>query len=192
MFVVMRIFALSLIVVPAALQAADEGGSQLGGKLTVPAICSFSSAPRVVTANNMTMSSGNDATHLNISTMFEAATATLKPAAITLALRGVCNVPHQLSLSTAIGVMRAANQREAQTIFVDQVRYRATAQWGPQSLTLIADGSGPKRVDLVVGHAEAGDLQIEIKVDGSENDLTAPVIAGTYSDVITLNIAARH
>jgi hypothetical protein len=192
MFVLPRIFALGLVVIPTALRAGDEGGSQLGGKLTVPAICSFSSAPRVVAANNMTMSSGNNATHLNISTMFDATTATLRPAAITLALRGVCNVPHQLSLSTAIGVMRAANQQEAQAIFVDQVRYRATAQWGPQSITLIADGSGPKRVDLVLGHAEVGDLQVEIRVDGSDNDLTAPLIADTYSDVIILNIAARH
>ena len=140
----------------------------------------------------MTMSSGNDATHLNISTMFESATATLKPASMTLALRGVCNVPHHLSLSTAIGVMRAANQQEAQTIFVDEVRYRATAQWGPQSVTLVADGSGPKRVDLIVGHAEAGDLQVEIRVGGDENDLAAPIIADTYADIIILSIAARH
>ena len=189
--VLLRILALSFLINSAPLHAVEDGAAQFGAQATVPAVCNFSSQPRVVAAQNMTLSSGGDATRVNVSSMFDEATATLKPGSITLAVLAICNLPHQVGLSTAAGVMRPLNPQEARAPFIGEVRYRAIARWGSQNLMLIADGSGPKSVNVETAHAAVGEFHVEIKVDGTDNDLTIPVVADTYSDIIVLHIAAR-
>jgi hypothetical protein len=137
--------------------------------------------------------SGSEKTaQIAITQMVDDATAQLKPAKINLAFSAVCNVAHQVTLGTTRGALLPDSlATETQGPFLKEVRYRATAQWGATTVTLAADGSGPRDAVEDIATARVGDLSIEIAVDGGNNDLTTPVLAGSYSDILTLRVGAR-
>ena len=130
---------------------------------------------------------------ITISQMIDDATATLKPATIALSIRGLCNIPHNLTLASSRGALVSENASlEVQGTFLKKVHYRAIAQWGPATATLLADGgSASPTVSHDMALAHVGDLTIDITVDGANNDLTVPVVAGTYSDTLAVRIGAR-
>jgi hypothetical protein len=190
-----RVVLVTSQIVLATAACADDGGmTQLSFKATAPATCAFSSAPRMLSAQNMALTGAGEASAaVTITDMIDSATARLKPAIIALAFRAVCNVPHNLTLTSARGALIAANQAAlSQGSFLDKVRYRATAQWGTQTAVLAVDGgSGEQSAIQAIAGAQVGDVNVEIKIDESDNDPTLPVLAGTYEDVLTIFVSAR-
>ena len=166
------------------LQAGNEAGSELGAQATASPVCSFSSV-RALSAENMAFAaSGQSGASIAITEMIDQTSALLKPATINLAAYAVCNMPHQLTVASTRGALLPDNLgAEVQGPFLREIHYRATAHWGAQTITLLADGAGvthSKTQDIAT--ARKGDLTIEIRVDGSDNDLATPVMEGQYSD----------
>jgi hypothetical protein len=187
------VLLLCLVLSCPAAEAEGEGGAQMGAKAVAPAICIFSSTLRALSASNMALGGGDSGATVAITQMVDEATALLKPATIDLAIRAVCNVPHNLTLSSLRGALVPADQTaEVAGPFLSEVRYRATARWGTRTATLIASGGAAAHsTSQDIGNAQRGDLGIEIRIGADDNDLTAPVMAGSYTDTIELSISAR-
>ena len=167
-----------------AAHAGNEAGSELGAKATAPPVCVFSPV-RALSAENMAFNAtAQTSATIAITEMIDQTSALLKPASINLAAYAVCNVPHQLTVASTLGALVPENVgAEVQGPFLKEIHYRATARWGTQTLTLLANGStGTHSVSQDVPTARKGDLAIEIRVDGEDNDLSMPVMEGQYSD----------
>jgi hypothetical protein len=184
------IIGASVIMMAGPSWGLDGGASQMGADALIPVVCTFSSAPRVVTADNMTASGGNGSTRIAIGRMTDDATAKLRASTLILSIPAVCNVPHLVGLSSARGALLPQSPGDARPPFLRKVHYRATAQWGTRSFTLIANDAGPQTIDQSIGTAATGDMTIEIRIDGTDNNLEAPVVADTYSDTLVLRIAS--
>jgi hypothetical protein len=167
-----------------AVQAGNEAVAEMGTKATAPPVCIFSSV-RLLAAENMTAAiSGQSGATIAIKEIIDQTSALLKPATINLAAYAVCNMPHQLTVTSTRGALLPENPgTEAQGLFLKEIHYRATARWGAQTVTLLAGGGGVSRSQTQdIPTARAGDLALEIRVDGTDNDLTTPVMEGQYSD----------
>jgi hypothetical protein len=186
---------LSCQAILAAKACAEENGVRsFTFKGTSPATCAFSSRPRMASAQNMALGSATaGVATLTITELIDSTTARLKPAAIALTLAAVCNVPHHITLSSQRGALVASSQAlSSQGTFLTELRYRATAQWGHQTVAFIASGSSVTHSEAqVVGGAQAGDVSVEIRIDGSDNDISLPVLAGTYEDTLIISANAR-
>lgn len=167
-----------------AARAGSEAGTELGAQATAPPVCVFSSL-RLLAAENMAAAiSGASGASIAIREMIDQTSALLKTATINLAAYAVCNMPHQITLASTRGALLPdTSGAEAQGPFLKEIHYRATARWGEQSLTLLVGGGGVTHsLTQDVQTARKGDVSIEIKVDGADNDLTIPVMEGQYSD----------
>ena len=136
---------------------------------------------------------GSSGARITVTELIDAAAATLKPATVDLAVSAICNVPHQLTLTSTQGALVPDSQAiEAEGIFLRAIYYRATANWGADNISLVANGSSaPHSASREIATPRMGDLTVQVKVDGVDNELTTPVLAATYSDVLTLTINAR-
>jgi hypothetical protein len=186
-FVWVSLSALGQIALAASpAHAGNEAGSEIGAKATAPPVCVFS-AVRALSAENMTFAvSGTTGAAIAFTEMIDQTSALLKPATINLAAYAICNMPHQLTVASTQGALLPENAgAEVEGPFLREIHYRATTQWGAQTLTLLANGAdGTRSTTRNVPTAQKGDLTIEIRVDGSDNDLTTPVMEGHYSDTI--------
>jgi hypothetical protein len=194
MYRVALVFCVLYAVLTATVHAEDSGAIRLSFKGTAPAVCSFSSAARSGSAQNMLLAAGaNSGGIVTITEMIDNTNARLKEASIQLIFPAVCNVAHDLSLASARGALVATSEAESlQGEFLEEVRYRATARWGSKNVVLIAGGgaSPPSRVESIET-AQAGDMSLEINIDETDNDTTLPVLAGSYADTLTILISAR-
>lgn len=182
------------LVLVAAAHAGDQNGAQLSTEGRSPPVCTFSSAFASRSSQNMAFAGGSSSgATISIPEMTEATSATLKPASMLLSVSAVCNVGHQVTLTSTRGALvPEMTANIAQGDFLDKIRYRAVAEWGADAVVLAADsGTGPSTVMRDIAGPRKGDLRLQISVDGSNNDLTIPVLAGTYSDSLILTISAR-
>jgi len=186
-------FAICQTILASVTYAAGSGETHIGIKARTYPGCSFSSASTALASQNMTLaSSGIASSTVAITEMVDDATATLKAASIQLSLRASCNIPHRITLISAQGGLESDSENTSLNgAFLGKVGYQATAQWGSQGTTLITNGTPGQRSDApaIVG-PRAGDVNIEIKIDGTNNDTTLPVLAGSYSDTLTVHIGA--
>jgi hypothetical protein len=75
--------------------------------------------------------------------------------------------------------------------FISHINYRAQVDWAGKSAVMSTDGGpGKKTPTTVVGGTNHGPLSLRIVIDDLENDLTIPLVAGTYSDILTVQIGA--
>lgn len=185
--------ALGLCAVSWQAPAADSADGRYQYEATAAPTCTFTSGFSARAAQNMTFSgTGAVSGAVTITAMIDDTTAHLKPATIQLAARAICNHPHHLSLRTARGALIAeANQGVSAAGFLKEVRYQASATWGPHTATLTTDGTpGLISAPPANAPAQAGDLTLEIRIDGTSNNLETPVLAGTYLDILTIQIGA--
>lgn len=169
----------------AEAQAGTEAGAALGAEAKSPGVCIISSM-RGISADNMTFTGGNNGAAVQLIQMIDQKNARLRAAKISLSVYAICNMPHQLTLiSTKGALIPETSGADVQGAFLKEIRYRATARWGAQTLTLFASGiTAPHITTKDIPSAQRGDLTIEITVDGVDNDLTTPVLVGHYADTV--------
>jgi hypothetical protein len=127
-----------------------------------------------------------------VTEMVDNSTARLKRATISLAFLAVCNVPHELTLTSARGGLTPVTDISVlQGAFLTKIHYRASARWGAAEAMLVTSGNPGTRGTTQSASAQAGELTVEITMDETDNDPTLPVIAGTFEDVLTISITAR-
>jgi hypothetical protein len=191
----MKCFALAFLVTgcllaePAA--AGISGGSNFSMGGASPPICSFAAAPRALNAENMSLSgAGQTSASLSINQLTDSATALLKKASIQLEIIGICNESHYLSLKTSKGGLTLEDQTAVTGgNFLNHVNYRVQADWAGQSISLNTDAIAEKEVSTaVIEKTHRGALNISLLIDENANDMNKPVLAGQYTDFLTVQI----
>jgi hypothetical protein len=181
--------------------AATTGGANpavflndIGGR--IPQFCSLSAASLANASQPVNVKSLTGAT-LEIETLVNPTTLRTQGASVELALQAVCNYPHELTLSSANnGLWRqAATGAATPAPFASAVPYQATASWGLQTVALNADTGSRRPVNAVssIDEPRFGDITLSLQVDpGASNVATnSPLLAGTYSDLITITLGPQ-
>src|SRR5687768_8444434 len=106
MSVIPRIFGFSALILFGPASAQAPGEPQIGAKGISPPVCTFTSAFRTTSTQNMSLTgAGSTGARIAVTELIDVAAATLKPATVDLAVNAVCNVPHQLTLTSAQGAL---------------------------------------------------------------------------------------
>jgi hypothetical protein len=194
MSVISRVFGFISLVLFGPASAQAQGEPQIGAKGISPPVCTFTSTFRATSTQNMSLSgAGSAGARITVTELIDATAATLKPATVDLAVNAICNMPHQLTLTSTRGALVPEMPPiEADGAFLKTIHYRATANWGTDNLSLIANGSSaPHSASRDIPVPRVGDLTVQVRVDGTDNEMTTPVLSAIYSDILTITINAR-
>jgi hypothetical protein len=168
--------------------------SGVGGR--TPQFCSISSASLSNTILPVNVKSLTGAT-LEIETLVNPTTLQTQAASVQLAMQAVCNYPHELTLSSANnGLWRQSSTSAAPPApFASAVPYLATASWGVQDVSISADTASrrPVTTNSSVDEPRFGNITLSLQIDpGASNVATnSPLLAGTYSDLITITLGPQ-
>jgi len=103
---------------------------------------------------------------------------------IAVTLKGMCNHPHVMTVSSGNGGLVPQARTEAASGFVQHFDYDASVTWGASIVTLQTQGiQGQSTPEAVAPGAISGDLRIDISVSDPGE---LPVIAGTYTDNLVI------
>jgi len=191
----MKCFALVLLatgyLLAEPVAAGYTGGSNFPMGGVSPPLCSFAAAPRALNADNMSLSgAGQNSASISVNQLTDSATALLIKASIQLEIIGVCNESHYLSLKTSKGGLTLEDQTGVVGgNFLDHVNYRAQADWAGQSVSLNTDAIAEKKTTSgVIEKTHRGALNISLLIDENTNDMNKPLLAGQYTDFLTVQI----
>jgi hypothetical protein len=179
--------------------AAPSGSADVTMSGTVAPTCTLG-APTASAQTNATTTPGA-ATSTVALTLADSTTAALNAGGFTLTYAGMCNYAHNVGIKAANGGLlnasAVANAPVANSgTFVQRIGYTATAAWAGQSAavpgattsTSVATGVAAATVaqNTAVAGSNAGDLVLTVAIAADSN----PVVAGAYSETLTLKIGA--
>lgn len=184
-------FLAAICLMDHSAQAGTSGGSTLGVGGYAPPVCSFTAAARALTTDNMTFSPGGVSSGLiSVDHLIDENSGQLKRASIRLEILGVCNQSHYLSVLTTRGGLTLDQQANVVSgNFVQHVNYRAQVDWAGRTAILDTDATAGKKssAGLVEG-PNSGPLNVSVTIDETNNDFTAPALAGSYADSLIVQI----
>ena len=132
-------------------------------------------------------SSGPFAGEIRIDQLIDPTTAVARKANVNLQLPVVCNGPHKVVLRSARGGLVRDGASGATTgPFRERLPYELSAVWNGRVLRQASDAAGPFVVESSDGRAD--DLGLSISLPGGG----APLVAGSYSDTITVEFQAAN
>ncbi|MBC7869812.1 MAG: hypothetical protein H7Y09_03155 [Chitinophagaceae bacterium] len=182
--------ALAIVGMINPCAADNRAGGTLALKGRAESICVFTNAPTASAGNNMRMLSSQPAQSIvGIDKMVDDVTARLRPASISITLKATCNLTHQLRFTSLKGIL--ANDAPPTALngqFLNAINYSAMISWGGKQLSFIGDGASERSGSGDLIGANTGDISIQIAIDGAGNDVSLPVMAGSYSDVIIIEL----
>jgi hypothetical protein len=194
------------LVVPVSAQtiaspSATVGGANpaiflndVGGR--TPQFCSISAASLSNTAQVINVKALTGAT-LEIETLVNPTTLITQGASVQLAMQAVCNYPHELTLSSANnGLWRQSPTNATPPApFASAVPYAAIASWGAQQITINADTGSrrPITTNSSIDQPQFGEITLSLTVDPGASNVTtnSPLLAGSYSDLITITLGPQ-
>lgn len=180
-----------LLATGTTARSEDAGGGNVAVGGRAPAICTFMSTPRQLQSNNMSLTAASSsAGQLIIDQLADRDTGRLRIASIEIEIPGTCNAAHHVSVSTSHGGLRPVQAGgPASGGFVRHVNYRVAISWAGETITLETDGiAGKKASATLVSGPNQGPLGVHITMDEAGNNMNAIVAAGTYSDLLTVQI----
>jgi hypothetical protein len=159
------------------------------------------SAPQVCAVAQPTLTTGSminirnlDGDSLQIDRLVDPRTLTTNGASAEVSFSAVCTVPHRIVLeSRGNGLWRNNASGGARTSgFADGVPYSAEITWGGvrERFEASALSRGANRRSTTVSDATVGDLKIALTIQAgaSNGALNSPLLAGVYSDTLTITL----
>jgi hypothetical protein len=119
-------------------------------------------------------------------------TLTTEAVRAEIALPAVCNANHRVSLSSENnGLWRGTASETAPVGFASAVPYRASLEWGDETVTLQANAE--MRIEAsasLSSAAEAGPLKLIFSILPGETNTVqqAPLVAGVYTDTLRITV----
>ena len=142
-------------------------------------------------AENMSLSgAGQNSAAISVDQLIDSSSGVLKKASIQLEILGLCNQAHHLSVMTSRGGLRLEDQT---TVvggnFLNHVNYRAQVDWAGRTTVLNTDATAGKKSSVgPIDGPNRGPLNISLLIDSSNNNLTIPLLVGSYIDSLTVQI----
>lgn len=187
--------AAALLASPALAAPSAEQVITING--VAPNVCTLA-APTVNGAitGNLAVNGSN----VTVTGLFDTADATMDAGSVGLRFAGMCNYAHNVSLRSSNGYLYNTTTTTAPLggAFVRRVGYQANFSWAGQSVSnAIPDatstasagtqGSAVVSPNTAIAGANAGNLDVTLNFASSGS---TPVVAGNYSDTLTVQIGA--
>lgn len=186
--------AAALLSTPALADSSANQVITISG--SAPNVCTLGNPAQQAVTGNIAVSGSN----VTITGLFNTNDATLAAGSVTLRFAGMCNYAHNIQLRSANGYLynTTGSLPPLGGEFVRRVGYAADYSWAGQTRTgAISDqtstttagsaGGNPQTsTALAIGGANAGDLDVKLNFAANTN----PVVAGNYSDTLTVRIGA--
>ena len=122
-------------------------------------------------------------------------TLTTRAARMTLSMDAMCNGVHRLIISSENSGLWRRGAPTSSSGFGTGVPYRLNLAWADENPSLTADASIRQAREwlILVGRPNAGTIELEFEIDaGATNAGTgAPMVAGSYADVLTLTVESQ-
>lgn len=189
-----RLLTLSIAAVLSASAAgaafaANTSSWQFNLQTTVPGTCSIQNGRTVGTLNAVVGAPGSSPTTINFSSAVNQTTAFLNAANATWAADAMCNnFATQATLASQAGTMfNSALPTVVAGAFLTKVDYTVAGNWASVTLLpLIANQPPQTPISSAtpIGGAINGPLQLTFQVPASG----VPLVAGNYTDVMTLTL----
>lgn len=183
--------ALLLAPSPAAAQAKtnrDEADYQVVGQ--TPVICTLTNAG--AGATGLVNFRSIDRNVFEIDQMVSQASLSTQAASFELTLSGVCNSAHVIRLESLNNGLWQLSQIPATRPqgFGTAVPYEVSARWSDQLAQLSADAGvrETRRLSVPVANPASGNLTLHFEIRQGATNLfaNAPIIAGSYTDTLTV------
>lgn len=168
----------------AQAQELDRASQQVVMRGDAPVACVANSARAGNASNAVWQDQGPNGGQVVITSLVDETTAAARPSAIQLSLPVVCNSSHRITLRSANGgLLRqgAMGNRNRPGGFSEFQAYDVAMQWQQQVVRL---GGGTATASLAFAQPAKGDLVVDISVPRG----TTPLVAGTYSDAVVVEI----
>ena len=178
--------AASLLPAVAAAQLVEPAPGRLEIVGLAPNACVVRTPP-AASGDNMTFQpQGSAAGQITITETVDSA-ARPRGGSLNLVVPIVCNSPHRVVLTSRSGGMRRTGQPVAQPgPFAELLPYSVNAMWGPSTSELLT--SERSRLVIDSAGARAGGLSLSFAIAPGGQ----PLVAGTYSDEIVLELQAAN
>jgi hypothetical protein len=159
--------------------------------------CTFGALTQTGATNAGLSSSTPSAATVSITTLASPATAIYQPGTvIALGMSGMCNYVHNVSLKTTRGGLKptaaqiAANSPVAGSLpFLQHIDYNAIVTWGgPTPTVLSTTNIAGESVTANINGSFRGTGSLSLSLKNPVGYATTPMIAGDYSDTLTVQI----
>lgn len=151
-----------------------------------PAACLLRGDGKARGSNMSFQALGSSAGEIRIGQLVDASTAVPRAANVQLILPIICNGPHRVVVRSVSGglVRIGAGARQPSSAFRENLPYELGAIWDGRVFRQASDAAGDFVIDSSNGRA--ADLTLSISVRGGGR----PLVAGNYSDTITVRFQA--
>jgi len=177
--------AMSLVAGGALAQTTSIGQGRLDMEGTAPSTC-LVSAPQAAVGSNATFdSTSSQQGQVTITALADPQTAIAKQASISVALPAICNTAHHVTVTSLNrGLLRQGGVASQTSVngFREFVPYSVTASWAGQTATGQSLSGTPVNINASDGAAGQVSLTIDVPAGGD------PLVAGTYSDSLTIEL----
>lgn len=130
-----------------------------------------------------------------VAQLTDPATLTTRAAGLNLTLNAMCNSPHRLVVESQNAGLWRTEVTGLATGFANAVPYRMGLTWADETRDLLATANSRETVEweMLIGRPATGDVQLDFNIDaGSTNaGLGAPLLSGSYSDVVTVTVESQ-
>lgn len=138
-------------------------------------------------ANASFVSDGSSGGTISFTALADPETAQGNAATASIVLPVICNAAHNVSVSSANGgLQRIGGGRASLGGFSQFLPYRVDYNWVGQDVSGTSDNAAG--LSLAVPSPGQGDFSVAIKLDPTD----APLVAGSYEDVLLIEISAAN
>jgi len=184
-----RTLLVSVALLAPATLAAQTGADPSQGRLeilgTANPACVIRGPSSAVGTNMRFEPGGASAGQIGI-TEFVDGNAVSRGGSIAVTLPVICNSAHRVIVRSANAGLRRLGPAVQAGQFATSFPYRVTTEWGAQRGQLATDQGGTLIIDT--GEARAGQLSLSINLAAGGR----PLVAGTYSDQIVVELQAAN
>jgi hypothetical protein len=130
-----------------------------------------------------------------IQELADPSTLTTRAAQLTLSMTTMCNSVHRVVVASENAGLWRTEASAPASGFGSAVPYTLQLDWADETRSYLAE-AGARQVqqwELLVGRANAGDMLLGFSIDaGATNQgFNAPLLAGVYSDVVTVTVETQ-
>jgi hypothetical protein len=160
---------------------------------SVDQLCILGS-PQINSGNATNLGTVSGST-ISIANLSDEQDLTTKATNFDVTFSGTCNYGHRLTLSSDRGGLWRNPAGLSSDGFANGVPYSAVVDWASSETTLVANAASEGEIDQILDVADpaTGDITVHFHIDQNATNAGsgAPLLAGTYQDIIRLTLGPQ-
>ncbi|HET9428157.1 MAG TPA: hypothetical protein VFO69_07345 [Allosphingosinicella sp.] len=186
----MNRYLAAVLILSAPAGAAAQTIDPTPGRLEIvgqaPSACLIRTPTGEAAVNATFESTGSSSGQIRITEFVDPGSAQSRGASMDLVVPVICNSPHRVTVRSGNGGLRRLGSPVPAGPFIEFLPYQVNAVWGGSQGGIASDSGGPLLIDSPSARAGQLSLSFDIARGGR------PLVAGTYSDSIVIELQAAN